>query len=436
MTLGLTLALIFFALALLAVGGLFAANDGALSASSRAALFRMAEGGRRTDQMIRKIADDEPAHQNAISFARVIAESLAAVIITIVLDAYIENFWLTLLAAGGVLTLTTFVLLGASPRSTGAAHPEPMIRFSAPLLRVTRIVLGPIAAGLTRVSTRGQEPYPDDAEVETDDERLLSLVDRAAERNLLEEEDRAYIHSLVEFGDRLVRELMVPRTDMRTIEANTTIRDALDEVLASRHSRLPVVAEDDGDDIQGVIYLRDTSGFVFRHESEASTQTVHRIMKPAQFVPDLMRADDLLQQMQRDSNHLAVTVDEYGGISGLITMEDLIEELIGEIHDEHDREVPDIEDSESGSYSIAPRLPVEELGEIFDIELEDEDVDTAAGLLVKELGRLAVTGDTVVVAGIELTVTSADRRHTIHRLAAKWVGNGDAASDDDHGSED
>jgi CBS domain containing-hemolysin-like protein len=256
-----------------------------------------------------------------------------------------------------------------------------------------------------------------------DEEQLLSLVDRAVEQDLIEDDDRDYIRSIVEFGDTLVRELMVPRTDMVTIDAEASIRDTVELLLTARHSRVPVVATGDADDVVGVVYLRDTSGFYFRRPDEAATACVTRIMKPAMFVPELQRADDLLRQMQRESNHLALVVDEYGGISGLVTLEDLVEELLGDINDEHDREAPEAEPLADGSFQVSARLPIDRLGEIFGVDLEDDEVDSVGGLVAKHLGRLANEGDRVVVRGIELTAVETERkRQRLVTVTARWVG--------------
>lgn len=258
-----------------------------------------------------------------------------------------------------------------------------------------------------------------------DEEQLLLLVDQATEQDLLEEDDRDYIHSLVEFGDTLVRSVMVPRTDMVTIDADQSVREALELLLSSRHSRLPVVASGgDIDDVEGVVYLRDASGFQLRRPEEAETAPVSRIMKPAMFVPELQSADDLLRQMQREANHLALVVDEYGGISGLVTLEDLIEELLGDISDEHDRETAEVEVLADGTYVVSARLAVDRLGELFHIELEDDDVDSVGGLVAKHLGRLADEGDSVVVRGIELTALETERkRQRLVTVGARWVGS-------------
>ncbi|WP_105804546.1 hemolysin family protein [Leucobacter massiliensis] len=427
MSLGLALLLLAAAVALMVVGGLLAATDAALGVRSRAELLALAEDSPRTGRAIRAIAADEPAHVGALGFARVFAETLSAVLITLVVAYSLHALWLELVIATLVMTATTFVLVGSSPRTVGTHRPDAVIRFAAPTVRAIRVLLGPIAIGLSRLGDR-VTPGRVSGRIR-DEHQLLSMVDQAAEYAVLEDDDREYIHSLVEFGDTLVREVMVPRIDMVTVPSEASVHEALEQLLASRHSRMPVVAGE-VDDIAGVIYLRDASGFALRRPEEAAEAPVTRIMKPAKFVPELQRADELLRQMQREANHLALVVDEYGGISGLVTLEDLIEELLGEISDEHDRELPEVELQEDGSFLVNARLPVERLGELFDIELEDDEVDSAGGLVAKHLGRLPETGDSVVVAGIELTAAGMERRRQrLLTVEARWVGEPDEERD-------
>ena len=242
-----------------------------------------------------------------------------------------------------------------------------------------------------------------------DEQQLLLMVDQATELELLEEGDRDYIHSIVEFGDTLVREVMVPRTDMVTVDSDTSVRDTLELLLNARHSRLPVIG-DDVDEVLGVVYLRDASSFVLRRPEEAEDSPATRIMKPAMFVPEVQRADKLLRRMQQESNHLALVVDEYGGISGLVTLEDLIEEVLGDINDEHDRETPDVVEEAQGVFRVSAMLSIDDLGELFDRELDDEEVDTVGGLFAKWLGRLPEVGDRVASEGIELEALETERR--------------------------
>lgn len=423
MSAGLAALFLITAALLFGVGGLLAASDAALGVRSRAELLALADDSPRVAKAIRAIAEDEPAHVNALSFARVVAETLSAVVITLTLSRLVDNLWVTLLLAGLIVAGATFVLVGSSPRTVGSHHPEAVIRFSAPIVRAVRVILGPIATALKRL---GDRVTPGRAHTPTrirDEQQLLSMVDQAAEQELLEADDRDYIHSLVEFGDTLVREVMVPRTDMVTLDVELTVREGLEVMLSSRHSRVPVVSGE-VDEVEGVAYLRDASGFMLRRPDEAETQPVSRIMKPAIFVPELQRADDLLRQMQREANHLALVVDEYGGISGLVTLEDLIEELLGDIADEHDRDAPEAVLEADGSFRVSARLPVERLGELFGVELEDDEVDSVGGLVAKQLGRLADEGDVVVIEGIELTARDTERRRQrLLTVTARWVGH-------------
>lgn len=419
---GLTILLLGAAAVLLSIGGLLAATDAALGVRSKAELLALAEQSPRTGTGIRAIAEDEATHLGALGFARVFAETLSAVLITLVLAYSLDELWLELVLATLVMTAVTFVLVGSSPRTVGTHHPDAIIRFAAPTVRALRVLLGPIATALMRFGDRVTPGRAAGRGRIRDEQQLLSMVDQAAEQELLEHDDREYIHSLVEFGDTLVREVMVPRIDMMTVSSDDTMREALEQILASRHSRLPVIAGE-VDDVAGIVHLRDASGFVLRRPEEAETAPVTRVMKPALFVPEVQRADRLLRQMQEESNHLALVVDEYGGISGLVSLEDLIEELLGEITDEHDRDAPEVVLQEDGSFLVSARLSVEELGELFEIELEDDDVETVAGLVAKHLGRLPETDDVVVVAGIELTAADIERRRQrLLTVEARWIG--------------
>jgi len=411
--------LVGLAVLLIALGGLLAASDSALMALSRADLLSLADRSPRTGRWIRAIAEDSQAHLNAISFVRVLAESAAAVFITVTLVSAISQLWLVLVIAAIIMTGVTFVLVGSSPRTVGAHNPVPVLRISAPLVHALRIILGPVASGLIYIGDRvtpGRRP----AARIRDEQQLLSMVDQAAEADVLEEDDREYIHSVLEFGDTIVREVMIPRTDMVTVHAEDSILQALDVFLDSRHSRLPVILAD-VDNLEGVLYLRDATRFVLRNPDEAASTPARKLMKPAVFVPESQKADDLLKQMQLKSNHMAMIVDEYGGIAGLVTMEDLIEELLGEIADEHDRDIDPVVRLADDSFRVSARLPVDELGDLFGIELDDDEVDTVGGLFTKLHGRLADVGDTVEIMGITMIAetTQHKRRNLITVIAAR-----------------
>ncbi len=257
------------------------------------------------------------------------------------------------------------------------------------------------------------------------EEQLLSLVDEATESNVLEQDDRELIHSVFEFSDTLVREVMVPRTDMLTVDGADTLASGMEQFLASGVSRMPVTGRG-SDDVLGVLYLRDVARALYERPGSGA-QRVTTLLRPAEFVPESKAADDTLRHMQVAKNHLVLVVDEYGGVAGLVTMEDLIEELVGDISDEYDRAVVDRVEVGPGVWRISARLPIDDLGDLFGIELEDDDVDTAGGLLTKELGHLAVSGERVTVSGLELTADRVEgkRRHLITVLAERTPGLAD-----------
>jgi CBS domain containing-hemolysin-like protein len=213
------------------------------------------------------------------------------------------------------------------------------------------------------------------------------------------------IHSVFELGDTLVREVMVPRTTLVSIEAGESLHSAMSLFLRSGFSRVPVVGEG-LDDVRGVLYLKDVARRLHEDPARGPSQPVDAVMREPHFVPDSKAADELLREMQRDAGHVAIVVDEYGGTAGMITLEDLVEEIVGEIADEYDRDEQDVEELPDGAYRVRSRVHCEEVGELFGIDLEDEEVDTVGGLLAKALGRVPIAGASARVDGIVLT---ADR---------------------------
>ncbi|SDK94622.1 Hemolysin, contains CBS domains [Cryobacterium psychrotolerans] len=395
------------AILLVAFGGLMAAVDAAITAQSRADIFDLADTS-RAKRSLQAIARDTGAHLNALNFVRIIAETTAAVLVTLVFATSIEELWLALLLSALIMTAVSFVLVGASPRSVGRAHPTSLLAGTAPLVHFVRVLLGPIANALVALGNR-VTPGRTRLATFTSENQLLSMVDEATELDVLEEEDRELIHSIFEFNDTVVREVMIPRTDMVTIDAGASIGAAMGIFLSKGYSRVPVV-DGEVDDVTGILYLRDVARLVYERPLNVEQLTVGELARPAVFVPESKKADDLLRQMQLESNHLAMVVDEYGGIAGLVTLEDLIEELVGDISDEYDRDVVEVEDLGGGRFRVAARLPVDELGELFDLDLDDDDVDSVGGLLAKTLGRLPVAGSVASVSGLVLTAERTEGR--------------------------
>lgn len=395
------------AFVLVTFGGLMAAVDSAIGVSSRADVTELAVVSRARRSLL-AIAEDAGAHVNAVNFMRIIAETTAAVLVTLAFATFVENVWLVLLYSALIMTAVSFVLVGASPRSVGRAHPAAVLRLTAPLVHFLRVLLGPLANALVSFGNRVTPGRIRFAGVSSKDQ-LLSMVDEAAELEVLEEGDRELIHSIFEFSDTVAREVMVARTDMITIEATAHLAQAMALFLKAGFSRIPVISKD-ADDVIGILYLRDLARLSFERPLDAERLTVGELARPALFVPDSMKADALMRQMQLEANHLAMVVDEYGGIAGLATLEDLIEELVGDISDEYDREAAQVEDLGDGRFRVNARLPIDELGELFGLDLEDEDVDSAGGLLAKELGHLPLLGERVTVSGLILEAERTEGR--------------------------
>jgi CBS domain containing-hemolysin-like protein len=423
------------AIALVALGGLFAAVDSAMTSLSRGDLLDLAERY-RAKRSLRAIANDVGAHLNAANFARVVSETTAAVLVTISFAFSIDELWIALVVSAVVMIVVSFVLVGSSPRSVGRVHPRVVVRYGAVAVHIVRVVLGPIANLLVAIGDRVTPARARSAGFASE-EQLLSMVDEATELDVLEEDDRELIHSIIEFNDTVVREVMIPRTDMVTIDDDATVGHGLGLFLSKGVSRIPVVVDDDVDEIAGVLHLRDVARVSYERPTLVDTMPVRDLARQPLFIPESKKVDDTLRQMQTESNHLAMVVDEYGGIAGLVTLEDLIEELVGDISDEYDRDVVEIEPLDDDGYRVSARLPVDELGELFDLELDDDDVDSVGGLLTKALGRLPEAGSTAEVPGLVLTADRIDgrRKRVVTVLVHRSRSDSDTASGSDTGSD-
>ena len=419
------------ALVLVTVGGLLAACDAAMVTLSRAELQETAIRARFRASLL-AIAADTGAHINVVNFLRVLAETAAAVLVTLAIATFVDNVWLVLLIAAGIMTGVSFVLVGASPRSVGRTHPRGLLRAAAPAIHASRLILGPLAGVLVWLGNRVTPGRARAASTFTSEEQLLSMVDEATELDVLEQGDRELIHSIFEWGDTPVREIMVPRTDMVTIESTAKPDKAMKLLLGRALSRVPVRAKD-ADDIVGVLHLRDVARVLTEHTKKGpKAPNAAELSRPVLFVPDSKKADETLRLMQSASNHLAMVVDEYGGIAGLVTLEDLIEELVGDITDESDREAPDSVVVGERRWLVSARLQLDELSDLTGLEVEDEDVDSVGGLLTKHLDRLPMLGDRVEVDGLRLTAEHIEgRRKGLSRVLIERIASNDDESEED-----
>jgi CBS domain containing-hemolysin-like protein len=398
------------AVLLVAIAGLFAALEAAISRLSRSTVDDMVRTGRRGASKLQEIAEDTARYLNLALLLRVACELTACSIVAVIALGRLDNRPGAVAVTALIMVVTSYVVVGVSPRTVGRQHIAAISLVAAAILPPLAALLGPVPKVLILLGnavTPGkgfrEGPFASEAE-------LRDLVDLAVEESqVIEDDERRMVHSVFEFGDTIVREVMVPRTDIVYIERDKTLRQGLSLALRSGFSRIPVAGEDK-DDVVGVLYLKDLVRRIYDHRDAESTEYVDSVMRPPIFVPDSKPVDELLKEMQLTSSHIAILVDEYGGTAGLVTMEDLVEEIVGEIADEYDREGPAVERLADGSVRVSARLGVEELGDVFGLEMDDEDVDTVGGLLAKYLGRVPIPGAECVVDGLRLRAESTGGR--------------------------
>ena len=401
------------AVVLIPVAGLFAALDAALSTVSVARVEEMAKDNRYGAVRLARMLDARPRYINVAVLLHMLSLIGAAVLFTVVFDELIDSRAWALVTAVVVTTVAAYIVAGVGPRTLGRQHAYTLALGASTPLTVTGVVLGPVATllvGLGNAVTPGggfrNGPFASEIE-------LLEIVDMARERGVVADGESRMIQSVFELGDTTAREVMTPRTEMVWIESDKTVGQAARLTVKSGYSRIPVVDGDNSDNVVGVVYLRDIVARLDDPDGRAAP--VAEVMRPAVFVPDAKRIDDLLAEMQRDHNHLAILVDEYGGTAGLVSIEDILEEIVGEIVDEYDTtEVPPVEDLGDGRYRLSARLGLDEVADLFDIEFPDEvseEVETVGGLLALELGRVPLPGARIVTSGLDLRAEGGhDRR--------------------------
>jgi CBS domain containing-hemolysin-like protein len=375
------------------------------------------------DAMVRADPDGLETYGGLLTLIRVSAEVSAAVLVTLAFAHWLGGGWQVFLPAAGALLVATYVLIGVVPRPLGKQRAEKTAATAARLLRPLRRVLGPLPVlldkftGVLPLGARGADPeFGGRPEVR-------SLVDYIEGQAEIEPGERDMVRSVFELGDTIVREVMVPRTDMVFIERDKTLDQALSLALRSGFSRIPVVGESI-DDVVGIAYLKDVVAWEQEHPDADHTQSerIEKVMRPATYVPDSKPVDELLRQMQSMRIHVAIVIDEYGGTAGLVTIEDILEEIVGEIADEYDTERAPVEWLGPGTARVMARLPVTELEELFGVTVDAEDVETVGGLLAHELGRVPIAGAEATVAGLRLTAENlAGRRNKLGTVLVQRV---------------
>ncbi len=414
--------LLVIAVLLVPVAGVFAAVDAALQGISRARVETLRRDGVRRAAALLDVVEDRARHVSLLLLVRIACEMTAAVLIAVILYVQFDGVAAGVVTAAAVMTVVSYVLVGVGPRTLGRQHAYSIALAAAGPTRLLGRLLGPVSTLLILLGNaitpgRGFRDGPFSTEVE-----LRELVDIAEERGVVESGERNMIQSVFSLGDTIAREVMVPRPDVVHVEAGKNLRQALALALRSGFSRIPVIGEN-VDDIVGVVYLKD---LVRRTQGDQDTSRirVEEIMRPASFVPESKPVDVLLRDMQARRIHMAVVVDEYGGFAGLLTIEDILEEIVGEIDDEHDAvHRPPVEELPDGSYRVTARLPVEDLADLFRVELpEDDDVETVGGLLARAIGRVPIEGSETVVGELHLLAESTGgRRNQIDTMLVRRV---------------
>lgn len=417
------------AAALVVLAGLFSGAEAALASFSRARAEELLAEGRAGAARLVTLLEDPARYLNTALFLRLLCEISAIVLVALTIDeAYGGAWWPAVLTTIGAMLVVSFVAIGVAPRTIGRQHAERVALLSAAPLSFVTAVLGPLPKLLILVGNaltpgKGFREGPFSTETE-----LRELVDLAEASSLIESGERKMIHDVLELGDTIAREVMVPRTDVVYIERHKNLRQTLSLFLRSGFSRVPVIGEN-LDDVVGVAYLKDIVRRDFEAPDVEFTQRIDEVMRPAHFVPDSKPVDALLSEMQAMRQHIAVVVDEYGGTAGLVTIEDILEEIVGEITDEYDAEDVLVENLDGGGVRVSSRYPIDDLDELFGFDVEEEDVDSVGGLMAKHLGRVPIPGSVVEAHGLRFEAEAATGRR--NRIGTLMISRVSAAGEED-----
>jgi magnesium and cobalt exporter, CNNM family len=428
--------LLVLAAALVPLAGLFAAMDAALAVISPARVAEFAAAGprARAARRLATLITDRPRYTNLLLLLRLACELLATVLVAAVLVDTFGFGGRGVLLSAAAMTIVSYVLVGVGPRTVGRQHPYAVALRTAALIQLLGRVFGPLATLLIFVGNaitpgRGFREGPFATEAE-----LRELVDLFEARGVVQHGERDMIHSVFELGDTIAREVMVPRTEVVWIEQDKSVRQTLALALRSGFSRIPVIGGN-LDDVVGLAYLKDLVRRTQDPNDPRGATPVSEVLRPASFVPESKPVDELLREMQAARSHMAIVIDEYGGTAGLVTIEDILEEIVGEITDEYDDERPPVEWLDPDTARVTSRLSVQDLGELFGVDLDRSEVDTVAGLLAHQLGRVPIPGAEVEVDSLRLTAESATgRRNRIDSVLVHRVEPATVSSADDRAS--
>jgi len=398
-----------------------AAAEAGVASANRTRLKSIAGKGSRRAERLHGYANERAAVLAVLALARTFAAVLASALAVFLISREVGDTWGMLLAvaAGAALLLA---LLDALPRLLVAKNPEAWGLRLVPVVTAFRAVFGPLAWAVDRslhrvVGASGEEREQDETE------EILRLAEIETGDDVIEEDEREMIRGVVTLDETLAREIMAPRIDIVALDVSETIDDALQLIVAKGFSRIPLYGETI-DNIVGIIYAKD----LLRCVTESRRPSLRDIARPAYFIPESKRVDELLAELKKSKVHIAIVVDEYGGTAGLVTIEDLLEEIVGEIQDEYDREEAPIERVSETEAILDARVSIDSLRELFGFEMEDEDYDTVGGFVYHHLGKVPVAGDEVRVDGLTLRVLSVLGRRIKKVRATKVSDAGRSAA--------
>lgn len=427
--------LVLIATALIVVSGLLIAAETAMTRVSKTRIDELRKegnGNEKRAELLLGVLQDRARYVNVLFLLSTIATITSITLISYVAVRALTSgdgwsTWIALVVVIAALVVMAYIGLGVAPRTLGRQHAERIALIAARPTRFLATILGPITTLLIVIGNaltpgKGFREGPFDTAAE-----LREMVDLAGADDLIEDAERKMIHSVFDLGDTFAREVMVPRTEMVFIEREKSLRQAISLSLRSGFSRIPVIGEN-ADDIVGVIYLKDMVRRTFDHHEAEREDTVESLMRATSFVPDSKPADELLKDMQAARVHVAIVVDEYGGTAGLVTIEDILEEIVGEIADEYDTAAPEVTQLDDDRYRVLSRMNLDDFAELTQMEInaEDDGVDTVLGLMAKRLGRVPIPGAEVLENGWSLVAErGAGRRNRIGAVLATRIATAD-----------
>ncbi|HXJ65807.1 MAG TPA: hemolysin family protein [Actinomycetota bacterium] len=369
--------------------GVMAASEVGITRTTKIRAYHLLEEGKRGAPSLLKIVENPPPYLNVVLLLTLVFTNVGVVLATQLATRHLHSA--AELIATIVMTLLLFIFAEVTPKTYAIQHTDRLALRTAPLILGLGRLLGPLAKLLVKLAYaitpgRGlpQGPYVTEQEIRT-------MADVASDEDQIEEEEADLIHSIFEFGDTIVREVMVPRPDIVAVDVSKSLRDVQDMVVRWGYSRLPVI-RGDLDDIVGFVYAKDVLKAIYQGKND---MPLEQITRPAHFVPEVKKVAELLREMQQQKFHIAMVSDEHGSVTGLVSLEDLLEELVGEITDEYDVEEAQVEAREDGSYLVDGRTPIDEVNEVLDKQLPDDEWDTVGGLIMNLLGAIPLEGEEV-----------------------------------------